>query len=268
VLSFLDDDDYWIDKDHLARAAQIFSHNELDLCLCNYRIHSTDAVVQDRQEDWAALLGGTPWEWPGVFLITHVGLARLLRHRSPVPSTMMVRRTVFEDAGGFYEWLRGWSEDFDLWCRVADISRRIAYCDIPTVSYRSPVGDAISLQYTTMEQCFNELGATIHVSMSCANRHLRFAARAREAWTYRSLATLSWQRGNGSDALRYAIQYLCCWPSAGAIVFALKLCTAFLAPKETRHVRKRGESATTSQCIVPDRLAKATVGEHGSRECP
>lgn len=229
VLSFLDDDDRWIDREYLVRAARIFTKGGADLCLCNYGVHSDDRIVQERQSDWRRLLGGCRWEEDGIWLVTHVGLARLLRHRSPIPSTMMVRREIFEETGGFYEWLHGWSEDFNLWCRVADRSRCIAYCDVPAVSYRSPVGDAISLQYGTLEQCFNELGATIHVAMTCRNRYLRAAARAREAWTYRSLGVLSARLGNRRDAVRYAIQSCLTWPSCGALLFALRTWASVIA---------------------------------------
>jgi len=224
VVTFLDDDDYWIDPTHLSRAARLFAQPDVDLYLVNYRVHTAERVIVEDVLGWADWLRRRPFRDEAcVFELDRNALGRLLQHRSPNPSTWLLRAAVAERCEGFYEWLRGWSEDFNLCCRAADGSRRILFCSLPVVSYRSPTGNAVSLQYGAMEQCFNEFGAAVHASIHCRDRSLRRVARAREAWTYRSLALLSKDCGHGRQALRFAAYALLAWPSFGALVFTGKL---------------------------------------------
>lgn len=223
LITFLDDDDYFIDREHLNRMSRVFSRSDIDLCLLNYRVYSSTGVVVERQLDWATWLRAKPLQGEQhLYLISHSSFSKLLRHCSPAPSTMVIRASLIAAGGAFYDWLRGWAEDFNLWCRLASFSRQIMYCDLPVISYRTPQKDSVSLTYNSLEQCFNELGASIHARLSCANMHLRKAARAREAWIYRALSLMSAQRGERRDALRYALQSCLCRLTIGSVFFMLR----------------------------------------------
>lgn len=63
-------------------------------------------------------------------------------------SSVIVRRTVFQAAGGFDVALRG-SEDRDLWCRIAEIAT-VAKVGLPLVGYRTVAG-SLSAQPGLME---------------------------------------------------------------------------------------------------------------------
>jgi len=65
-------------------------------------------------------------------LLTHDSMRRELLIDSPLAhGTMMARRSVLEDVGGWHE--RGWAEDLDLWMRL--FARGARFAKLPAVLY-------------------------------------------------------------------------------------------------------------------------------------
>ena len=65
-------------------------------------------------------------------LLTHDSMRRELLIDSPLAhGTMMARRSVLEDVGGWHE--RGWAEDLDLWMRL--FTRGARFAKLPDVLY-------------------------------------------------------------------------------------------------------------------------------------
>jgi glycosyltransferase involved in cell wall biosynthesis len=74
-------------------------------------------------------------------------IKHILRSANPfVHSTIMMRRDAYARAGGYREGLRI-CEDFDLWCRMAEVTD-LANLDVPLVRYRMH-GDAMSFRQAT-----------------------------------------------------------------------------------------------------------------------
>lgn len=74
-------------------------------------------------------------------------LRRLLASGNPlVHSSIMMRRSAYDRAGGYREGLRV-CEDFDLWCRMAEVTE-IAGLDVPLVRYRVH-GEGMSFRQST-----------------------------------------------------------------------------------------------------------------------
>jgi glycosyltransferase involved in cell wall biosynthesis len=79
--------------------------------------------------------------------VTDAELRRVLSSGNPfVHSSMMMRCEVYERAGGYREGMRV-SEDFDLWCRMAE-STQMASIDVPLVRYRLH-GGAMTFRQST-----------------------------------------------------------------------------------------------------------------------
>jgi len=79
--------------------------------------------------------------------VTDAELKHFLRSGNPfVHSTIMMRRDAYDYAGGYREGLR-LCEDFDLWCRLAEVTE-LANLDRPLVRYRLH-GSAMSFRQAT-----------------------------------------------------------------------------------------------------------------------
>lgn len=68
-------------------------------------------------------------------LVSHAAMAREIFVESPIAHpTVMIRRSVLEDAGGYRD--RGWPEDYDLWLRLWRAGRRFAKLRQPLLLWR------------------------------------------------------------------------------------------------------------------------------------
>lgn len=115
LVAFLDADDYW-GLDFLERQVGLLETGEgRDL------VYSDALYVDDNGEVVGSLMERSPSEG-------EADLAALLSGRCTVAtSTVVARKACLESAGLFDEDVGNYSEDFDLWCRVAYTGGRIDY---------------------------------------------------------------------------------------------------------------------------------------------
>ena len=98
------------------------AHPGVDVLGTRLRLFPAGAVGAGMQR-WAA--------WHNA-LLTHESMRRELLIDSPLAhGTMVARRAVLEDAGGWHE--RGWAEDLDLWLRL--FARGARFAKLPAVLY-------------------------------------------------------------------------------------------------------------------------------------
>ncbi|HUE83876.1 MAG TPA: glycosyltransferase [Pyrinomonadaceae bacterium] len=131
LIALLDSDDAWLE-------------GKLKKQLEFMRKGSYDMVYAD-----ALLIGDTPWP-PGTTFMDRsssdgpVTLNSLLDIRcAVVVSTVIMRKDVVDQVGGFDEGDRNLTEDFDLWLRLAKAGARISYQKKVLAKYRYR-GDSIS----------------------------------------------------------------------------------------------------------------------------
>jgi glycosyltransferase involved in cell wall biosynthesis len=111
-IAFLDSDDYWYPEKLEKQLAVFAANKDVGLVYCNQWYVSPDGLqsgFKDKLIDnqlWERLLDG--WLMPN-------------------PSTLVFRRSVFMQLGGFDPQLRS-SEDHDLWLRLAQAQIPVAYC--------------------------------------------------------------------------------------------------------------------------------------------
>jgi len=98
------------------------AHPEVDVLGTRLRLFPANATGAGMKR-WAA--------WHNS-LLTHDSMRRELLIDSPLAhGTMMARRSVLEDVGGWHE--RGWAEDLDLWMRL--FTRGARFAKLPDVLY-------------------------------------------------------------------------------------------------------------------------------------
>ncbi len=122
-LAFLDQDDRWYPHKLAEQVALLETRNEVVLTYCNSdRMDSEGRVLE---------VGATKAEQPRA---KESLLGRLIGEGLVLPSSMLVRRDVFQRVGGFDPQLRGF-EDFDLCARLKQFGE-IAFLEEVGMCYR------------------------------------------------------------------------------------------------------------------------------------
>ncbi len=185
LIAFLDSDDLWLPDKAAAQVAFFAAHPEAEIC-------QTDEL----------------WVRNGVRVnpCTH--------HRKPSgdifapslqlclvsPSAVMLRRSVFERAGGFDESLPA-CEDYDLWLRIARTTP-VCLIDRPLVIKRGGHADQLSRQFWGMDR-FRVAALTRVLAEGGLSEERRDAAVAVLAKKCAILAQGADRRGRHDEAQRY-----------------------------------------------------------------
>lgn len=120
IIAFLDDDDLWLPQ-KLQRHAMLFAGDSAPgFAFSDFRLLSRDATS-------APVLAG--WQKSGGYIFD-----ALLRDCFILPSTVVVRRHLFQEVGGFDETF-AIGEDYDLWLRLAPFAPA-GFVDAPLVLVR------------------------------------------------------------------------------------------------------------------------------------
>jgi len=217
-VAFCDDDDRWIREDHLQCAIDALETAAADFFFCNV-VATRDGVVSDHVwfPDLALLSRGRPLTSGAPVLSVDLDtVLRVVAGTVIHPDCWVVRRTLLEATGGFWE--RLWfPEDYDLMMRILDRANSILFRPDACVDYRLPVSDSHSLRSSLSETILQENMAAQHVRLLSRRSSVRRHARAREAWTLRRLANQQRADGQPAAARAFAWQALCLYPTLGAV---------------------------------------------------
>lgn len=219
-VAFLDDDDWWVNADHLALAVKV-----MERCNADYYFTNMQGVRDDRVEidNWypnsPELTRGTlVHEAPSVYEVPLPAFLRVMKHHFVHPDNSIVRRALLTRVGGFFERVR-FAEDYDLMMRIADEADRILYRPDCVARYRLPVADSISSVESRQDQTLQQLTCTQHIRAKCHRPLVRRCARAREGWILRQLAGYMISENRSGAALSFAWQAVCTYPTLGAAAF-------------------------------------------------
>lgn len=219
-IAFLDSDDTWVAQKAAIQMQWLAERPDFGLCLCDVMLFDTGGGPPVRSHRRAQL----PVDG---FILDHV-----LRRPSLLPSTMVVRRDLFEEVGGFDETLRT-AEDLDLHLKLA-LRTAIGLVTEPLVNRTVGDADALSELPQTNQDFVAVVRRFVHL-----HREVLGPARVR-AGLYEALcmnARSAMLSGRTGEGLRYAAEAL---RHAGGIAqrgAVLGLVSAGLRPLAARFVK-------------------------------
>lgn len=229
-VAFLDDDDRWIAEDHLAVGVAALRGHDADYYFANMRgVRRGTVMIPDWFPGSPGLTAGPRrCASPAVYEVSQRALLKMMRHHLIHPDVAIVRRSLLEEVGGFWERIRS-AEDYELMMRLADRWRRVLYRPDVVAQYRLPEADSVSLLDSGPERALQMLACAQHVRVTCGDGGVRRCARAREGWTLRLLAGYLREAGRDRAAVSLAWQALCVFPTLGAGAFLAKALARALA---------------------------------------
>jgi glycosyltransferase involved in cell wall biosynthesis len=209
-LCFLDDDDSWLDHNHLNRARMIITHSSTPVDL-----YMTDQVafLNDEQragpiwiEDLPAILDrlGNQPNHHGAHLID---VGELLQSQGFCHlNTLIIRRKLYEDIGGMEETIR-WEEDRDLYLRLIDRASVMKYVPITVARHNIPDPTTTASMTTVLSDLERRIfqlavfNRALHLTRHPA---IHVYARRHKGYTLKRIAESLAAAGRYADAAHYA----------------------------------------------------------------
>jgi len=217
-VAFCDDDDHWIKNDHLSVAADCMEAEQADLYFTNMQGENAGKVTIP---DW---FPDSPWltrgrrvhDSPAVFEVALPDLMRTMRHHYPHPNGCVIRRSLLNELGGFWEAIPI-AEDVDLVMRLADRARRILYRPDPVVGYNvTPRSSAFSRESAIARSLYC-VSSSQHTRSLAQHGCVRRTARSTEAWHLREIADELRTAGGTAAARSFAWQAFAMYPALGTL---------------------------------------------------
>lgn len=215
-VAFCDDDDYWEATDHLSLAVAMMDKATADFYFTNMRAMQGDEV---KIADWfpdSPLLrqGRRVHDTHAIYEVSLESLMTTMGSHYPSFNTCVIRRTVIEKAGLFWERIR-FAEDVDLLLRLMDIGQGILFRDeVVPVCNVSPRESAF-LSLDEMDQALTSIYMAQHAYAAVRQPACRQCARRLESWQYRRLANLLHKQGAKRQACAFAWRAWTILPSLG-----------------------------------------------------
>jgi glycosyltransferase involved in cell wall biosynthesis len=218
-VAFLDDDDTWIWDDYLTASVGVLDETGLDLHCADMEAYRGGTLeFPSWFPDMMPLTSGQRLrDEPPAFRVSRANFVRAAAHRVIHPNMLLVRRTLFERAGGFLNSLR-YAEDTELVLRLADHVAEVVFCQKPVARYRLPEGSAHSLTVTAVDQDLQTLAAARHLYVTARSREVRRAAAGIASWTLRRLSHQMRREGRPGASVSLALQALAARPTVGSLV--------------------------------------------------
>lgn len=241
-IAFLDDDDSWICADHLSAGVEAMQRNDADFYFANMQGQRNGQVVMP---DWypnspELTRGKLVNELPRVYEVPLSSLQGVMCHRNIHPNSCIVHRDLLSRVGGFNQ-IIWFYEDWNLTMRLADGARRILYRPDCVAGYRFPEGDAHSLRFSPVENILDGITAALHARVTCRHPQVRRWARSQVGWGMRQLAKHLLDAGQPSNALSFAWQGLCSYPTLGAVTDFARVLARAVRAKVLPSGKKRWE---------------------------
>lgn len=223
-ITFCDDDDQWSAADHLDAAMRVMRQGaDRSFFFTNQEGRRDGRVTipdwypgQDFLRDGPRVL-----DQPVIHEVPKATMTRFLGNYCPHLNTVLVRREVMEQAGGFWE-RAIFGEDWDMVMRLADVSQRFYYRPEATVTFTSAVANSWFNDTPLVERSLLMITAAHHVRYTCRDRSLQVGARKAEGWHLRQLARMKADKGHHGAALSYMMQALWIRPTPKAAIDALR----------------------------------------------
>jgi glycosyltransferase involved in cell wall biosynthesis len=210
-LCFLDDDDQWIDPEHLSRVASVTTAGtpRPDLILANQTAFQNGTPVT--QVIWIEDLKDRLHRTPDTASAYSVTPAELLRCQSHCHlNTTIVSRSFYREIGGLDEGLR-YENDRDFYLRAIDRAKVIKY--LPFTVSRHNIPDAVlktsmSTRESELSKRLYQLRVFDKAVLFAERPELRFYAMRQRAYILKHIATEAARTGRFDCAAYYAREAL------------------------------------------------------------
>ena len=209
-ICFLDDDDTWMDPDHLSRAQSVML---ADTGLVDLYMSNQEAFRGDQQlkgpiwiEDLADILSqrGAQPDQSGAYTVT---VDDLLRSQGFCHlNTLIVRRGLFEQVGGFEDSIR-WEEDRDLYLRLIDRASLIKFCPHFVARHNVPdpsVPASMTTRLSELERRLFQIIVFDRARCLSHNRSIRAYGTRHKAYTLKRIVEALVASGQHESAAVYA----------------------------------------------------------------
>lgn len=173
-ISFLDDDDQWVEQKLSHQMELLISNPQVDLIFGNFtNINLTTGEAGLGFEQSSSLLEKLGKEAIGgnAFFITDNFLECISRFNFIASDTVIVRRRILDQVGDFNENLRN-AEDFEYWWRVALAGGRFAYTNEILLTRVKPAGSLSSPSILTYENKIQALDSCLQEIVSKGRKDL------------------------------------------------------------------------------------------------
>ena len=224
-VGFLDDDDVWLETNHLTRADAALI-GDADLYMSNQRAYSLGHEISEQL--WLGSLAprlaaeGRAPDVDGNFTVTVHDLMKTpgFCHLN----AMIVRRKLFESIGGLDETIR-WEGDRDLYLRLIDAAltmlhnpREIARHNIPDPAKSANMTTAI----TDLQKRLSQLRVVDKAATLAKNPVIRAHGREHRSHVMAKVAATLALEGDRRGARAYACSAFASRPSLGGLVALLR----------------------------------------------
>lgn len=228
-LCFLDDDDYWTDMGHLARAAEVIRSMDgnVDVYLANQSAHLNHEQIQPA--GWLGRLLEEVSRPPsadqfGAYRVTAADLMQCSGFEHMNVTT--VRRELFEQIGGMDNDIR-YECDRDFYLRMIDAAKTIIY--MPNVVSRHNIPDpraksSMSTVISDLEKYLYQLRVLDKAILFAGHEDIRAHAREHKGYVLKHLAEALYNAHDYSTAAYYAREALLNNCSFKWLVFTSYLC--------------------------------------------
>jgi len=220
-LCFLDDDDFWIDQNHLGRAQAIIADHPtapVDLYMTNQA-----AFLYNEQQPGPIWIEDLPTilasfnNRPDYHCAHTVTVDDLLKSQGFCHlNTLIVRRALYKEIGGMDQSIR-WEEDRDLYLRLIDRAIVMKYAPFTVAQHNIPdpaEATSITTILSEMERYLFQLTVFRHAQYLCRHPAIRLHARRHTAYTLKRIAVSLAIAGRHAEAAHYAREALRTGPTA------------------------------------------------------
>ncbi|SEK59842.1 glycosyltransferase family 2 protein [Ectothiorhodospira marina] len=208
-VAFLDDDDYWTDPQHLARAHTAIqaSQQEVDAYYSDQRAYFADGSETARTvwiEDLASQVVtqgqayGDAYRVSPEFLLSSKGFAHL--------NCSIIRRELYLQLSGMDENIR-YECDRDFFLRTLDAAENFLYCPLFTSRHHIPEKgrrDNMSTLVSDYQKALYQIAVYEKNQLLSRRPAIRNACRVGLSYVYKNLAEQLARERRLDDALRYA----------------------------------------------------------------
>lgn len=225
-VAFLDDDDMWIADDHLAASVAALDAPApgsagkpcADMSFADMRGDGPEGV---RIPEWFpgcdGLRRGTPVTGHAGFRnVSLRDFARTMTRRYAHHNTLVVRRSLVERIGGFWEKTQH-MEDVNFVLRLADVANGILFREKIVASFSVAQGPSNYRSTPPTEHALVRTLSMSHVLAVAKRKEVRDCAAANLSWNERQLAAAMKAEGNHAAARRFALRAFCTHPSMGSL---------------------------------------------------